>query len=744
MASVQLSPLKMTPSSIRTTGYEPADFHASLAAYNDADNSSSDSDVEEADTSPRVYSSIRGGGLATSNRRGSSKKQAKYALLEMLRLPLSVSVLVEKAKSHRTFVLAAFGAVFAIIVLSSAISASYNNSSQPPSSSDSSSPSKSSSAALQALRSQSYLGPSYLAVAAVATDHPLCSAAALSLLSSPISGSAADAAVAAALCLGVVNMASSGLGGGCFALAGAGAWPSSSSVPPATFIDGREEAPAGATWNMFEGKDPSASVDGGLAVAVPGELAALAELHARFGRASWSDVVRPARDLASSGFAVSAVFASVIKRQETKIRSNAALAATLASSLDPTKLLQEGEVLRQPALARTLEAIMAKGASALYTGPIAEALVADVRAAGGILTAEDLRAYEPVVRQPLFATTVGGRTVVGAPPPSSGGAAVIAITRFMKGFQDADDVEGGKRTANHRLSEAMKHAFAMRMNLADPDFDDESQSVKGVVDDMISGEYMDYLRTVLYAEDSVQPVESYGGKKWSMKDHPRLLKDRERELQGFQYLEDHGTSHLSVVDADGNAVSLTSTVNTEFGSGVMSPSTGILLNNQMDDFASPGRPNSFGLSPSPLNYPAPKKRPLSSMSPTLVYESSRLRLSVGASGGPKIITATVQTILNHLFDGLDLFDAVTSPRLHDQLLLSGLPKLAYSKEVLIGGESIVLDESEQQDLVDRGHGTTSSDYMGTCQAVSIDKDGVISAMSDVRKGGTPMGLKKGE
>ena len=284
------------------------------------------------------------------------------------------------------------------------------------------------------------------------------------------------------------------------------------------------------------------------------------------------------------------------------------------------------------------------------------------------------------------------------------------------------------------------------LSRADPDFDDASHSVANVVADMISGPYVDFLRTSLYSPSSVQPVSSYGGVKWSRLNEPRLLLSpaENRALRGTQYLEDSGTSHLSVVDGDGNAVSLTSTVNTEFGSGVLSPSTGILLNNQMDDFASPGRPNAVGLSPSPLNYPAPGKRPLSSMSPTLVYIGGQLRLSLGASGGPKIITATLQTMLNHVALGMDLFEAASRPRIHDQLLMNGEPNLAYSAETLAGGQTIFVASPALDKLREMGHGIKPSEYQGTCQAVSVDEEGVMSAVSDVRKGGQPMGMKKGE
>ena len=213
-----------------------------------------------------------------------------------------------------------------------------------------------------------------------------------------------------------------------------------------------------------------------------------------------------------------------------------------------------------------------------------------------------------------------------------------------------------------------------------------------------------------------------------------------RHLRGFQYLEDHGTTHLSVVDADLNAVAITSTVNTEFGSGFLSPSTGILLNNQMDDFSSAGRANYFGLAPSPRNYPEPRKRPLSSMSPTIVFDSlGKVRMVLGASGGPKIITATTQMILNHLFAGLNLFSANSRPRIHDQLLYHDQETCTYSKEELLSGVVLELSDETKASLESRNHPMLGIDYLGTCQAISITSENLISAVSDVRKDGSPSG-----
>ncbi|KAI2489588.1 Gamma-glutamyltranspeptidase [Fragilaria crotonensis] len=245
----------------------------------------------------------------------------------------------------------------------------------------------------------------------------------------------------------------------------------------------------------------------------------------------------------------------------------------------------------------------------------------------------------------------------------------------------------------HRLVEGMRHAFAIRMSLSDPDF--STNVTLDATKDLVSGSYMEELR-ISYRDNETANLSAFGGPKWAQLkdgegavdandahegDRSRRLRYQKRHLyRTFGYLEDHGTTHLSVVDSQGNAVSLTSTINTYFGSGIVSQSTGIVLNNQMDDFGTPGQINYFGLKPSEANFIEPRKKPLSSMAPMLVFKKSegegnvslgKLFLAIGASGGPKIITSVVQVFINHALLGMSLFDAMSHPRVHDQLLYHG-------------------------------------------------------------------------
>ena len=562
---------------------------------------------------------------------------------------------------------------------------------------------------------------------AVAADHEVCSKVGVSVLVK--GGNAVDAAVATTLCLGVANPASSGLGGGAFILIHSSrshheARSNSSESPEfedmrdqnapldpnmvTEVIDCRETAPSAATQDMYANKPRFASAVGGLAVPVPGELRGLELAHARHGSLPWAEVVAPAMQLARDGVPVSAHLASDIhgmKASSEMYGDFSAMRRFLTKHDNWESGYGEGELLRNPKLANTLSLISIHGSKALYEGDIAHIIAQDVQAEGGILTAEDMRSYIPVLRSPVHGTA-NGYTLVGVPPPSSGGAAVIGAARFLSGYSlplasAADDL------SVHRMAEAMRHVFAIRMSLSDPAFfaDKTSQAVL----DLVSGPYMESLRQVTM-DNSTLRMSQYGGSKWAqLKDNDgqkeigdahegdrrrlRMPGSMNRALaRRFGYLNDNGTSHLSVVDKDGNAVAITSSVNNIFGSRVFSESTGVLLGDTMDDFGNPGQSNFYGLRPSEENFISPGKRvsigrramtksrmsfqqicfqPLSSMSPTMVFRKAegssdsdlgKLELVVGGSGGPKIITAVLQVIINYCFLGMDLFGSVARAR----------------------------------------------------------------------------------
>jgi gamma-glutamyltranspeptidase len=444
-------------------------------------------------------------------------------------------------------------------------------------------------------------------------------------------GNAVDAAIATTLCLGVANPASSGIGGGMFMVIYADRkhheerWTKalnnsntlSSLVRPdfidarndsslgeisddckmIEVIDAREVAPEGAYRDMYLlNHQAMSSEKGGLAIAVLGELRGLELAHARHGSLDWNVLVEPAMRLARDGVPISKHLANDIANQKNNIRNYGliGLGKLLTRNGQGQMMLKEGELIKNPTLAKTLEAVMKDGADAVYKGELAKSLVKDIQDAGGIITENDLNQYKATLRSPLIAEA-SGFTIVGVPPPSSGGATIIGILRFLSGFA-APFATMADTLSIHRLVEAIRHAFAIRMSLSDPDY--FTNVTLDATNDLISGNYMEELRQWLYRDNETAQMSVYGGPKWAQLkdgegevkpkdahegDRRRLVLRRERKLfRTFGYLEDHGTTHLSIIDAKGNAISLTSTVNTYFGSGVVSESTGIVLNNQMD------------------------------------------------------------------------------------------------------------------------------------------------------------------
>jgi gamma-glutamyltranspeptidase len=468
---------------------------------------------------------------------------------------------------------------------------------------------------------------------AVASDHAVCSEMGNLILQQ--GGNAVDAAVTVMLCLGVANPASSGLGGGAFILIhseSGGLYQAENPIarPPfhderdqvislaegkiTEIIDAREIAPAAASEDMFL-KAPleDASIIGGLSIGVPGELRGLELAHARHGKLPWASLVEPVIRLAQDGVAVTnmlsfeiAFAAAQLKHHGHSDEEFSSLRQLITKDDNWSNGLKEGDVLKNPQLAKTLRSVMEKGSDGLYKGENAKNLIADIRAAGGILTQDDLHDYLPTLRSPLVAE-VNGFTMVSVPPPSSGGATVIGAARFLSGYS-SPFASAADTLSIHRMVEAMRHAFAIRMSLSDPAF--HSNVTKNAVRDLVSGPYMESLRKLSKDNDTLT-LSQYGGKRWGLLDDDdahthggdhhegdrhtrrrrkglrRTLRDaddnkRRNLYRPFGYLEDSGTSHLSVVDKDGNAVSVTSSINTFFGSYVCSESTGVLLGNTMD------------------------------------------------------------------------------------------------------------------------------------------------------------------
>ncbi len=484
------------------------------------------------------------------------------------------------------------------------------------------------------------LPPLRVAGGVVASGHEAASRAGAEILAE--GGDAADAAIAVMATLGVVTPMSSGLGGGCFMLL------HRASEGRTLVLDAREVAPRAASRDMFLRNgvpDPESSRTGGLAVAVPGEVAGMAELHRRFGRLPWARLFRAAAGHARDGVTVHRFFERISDDMAERLARAPGLAALYAPG---GRLLARGQSWRNPELADTLETLAARGADWFYRGELGQELVAAVKAEGGVLSASDLAGYRVRERVPVEGSFHGHR-IVSMPPPSSGGAVLVEILQTLDRF----DLAGLGRNSSaylHLLAEAMKHAFSDRArDMGDPDFYPVPLSR------LVSPEYAARLARAIRPH-RVSPDDRYG--------FAGLGGEGGKPVPGP---EDGGTNHLTVVDRHGNVAAVTTTINYTFGSLVTVPGRGLVLNNQMDDFAiAPGVPNAFGLVGGEANAVAPGKVPLSSMSPTLVFRDGSPVLALGAAGGPRIITATLQTILNVLVFGRDVQQALDAPRVHHQ------------------------------------------------------------------------------
>lgn len=530
---------------------------------------------------------------------------------------------------------------------------------------------------------------------AVASVHPLATEAGMRALAA--GGNAIDAAVTTALTLGVVDSHNSGIGGGCFMLV-------RRADGTVLAIDGREKAPARASRDMFvrDGEVvPELSLTGALASGVPGSLAAYAYALRHAGRRSLAAALAPGARLAACGAPVSTALAARLeKTQEDLARFPAARAIFLDAEGAPWP---EGHVLRQPDLARTYRAIARCGIRWFYCGPFACALDRWMRAHGGLLTASDFGRYRLRLRQPVR-SSYRGYELLGFPPPSSGGVHVAQILRILEAFDLRALHEEDRAKRWHVMAEAMKLAFADRAHwLGDPDF---VAVPRGLTDPA-------YCATLAERIDleGVTPVEDHG-----------QPPNAETDVFGSH------TTHIAAADSQGNWVAITTTLNTSFGSKVVVPGTGVLLNNQMDDFsARPGEPNTFGLVGAEANKIAPDKRPLSSMSPTIVLEDGKPFLTLGAAGGPKIITQVVQALVNHIDFGRSLRDAVAAPRLHHQ----------WKPDTLFVGPAF--PEQARARLRALGHRIEEKEAMGITQAILQRPDGRFVAVSDPRVPGAPAG-----
>ncbi|KNE62451.1 gamma-glutamyltransferase [Allomyces macrogynus ATCC 38327] len=530
--------------------------------------------------------------------------------------------------------------------------------------------------------------PHVYAHAAVAAEVPECSTVGKNIMVQ--GGSAVDAAIATTLCVGSVHSFASGIGGGGFMLIRA---PDGR----ADVVDFRETAPNAIAESLYAGL-PSRAQIGGLAVGVPGEIRGFEVAHRKYGKLPWADVLAPIIRLNENGFSMTDTLYRRVKSNLAWIAEKPEWAEVFLQ--DNGEIIPVGEKVHRPALARTLRIVAEQGSAGFYEGEIAESLVAAAQRENGVLTLDDLRGYKAVVRDPV-AIWYKGRRILSTPAPASGHV-LLYMLNILERFSFK---EGPVGVNYHRIVEALRYGFARRSELGDPDFLD----IAGRLDEILTKQEAAMARRNI-SDSTTYPPEHYRPK--------------------YENAPSHGTTHVSVVDANDMGVAVTSTVNLIFGSHIMDRKTGVVLNDQMDDFSFRNFSNAFGLPPSPSNFVEPMKRPMSSTVPTIVEKDGRLELVVGGSGGSRILSAVLQTILNQIEFEWGVTRAVTAPRLHDQLY----PNVC---EVEDG-----FDPRSVQELAQRKHELKLlpvGRHESVVQAVARARDGALEAVSDYRKGGRPDG-----
>jgi len=525
----------------------------------------------------------------------------------------------------------------------------------------------------------------------VASSEPIASAVGVQVLRE--GGNAVDAAVAVGFVLAVTHPVAGNIGGGGFMLIRL-------AKGEAVVVDYREAAPAAASRNMYVDSNgeliPHASTVGTLSVGVPGTVAGLVLAEQKYGRLGLARVMAPAIHLARDGFAVTYGLSDSL-RLDRELLSK--FDASRRVFLRDGHLYEPGEVFKQPELARTLEAVARQGAKGFYSGRVAQAIVATMEKYHGLITEQDLAHYHPILRQPLEGH-FRGYEVLSVPPPSSGGVALVEMLNILEpldlGLPDSFE-------SMHFIAEAMRHAYADRAAyLGDADV------VSVPVARLTSQAYAAKLREEILQSKPEAPI----------------LAGNTQAFEGPQ------TTHYSVVDTEGNAVANTYTLNNGYGSGVTVEGAGFLLNDEMDDFASkPGAPNLYGLVQGEANAIAPNKRPLSSMTPTLVLQDGKLRLVLGSPGGGTIINTVLQVLLNALVFKMDILQAVSFPRFHHQWM----PDRLILERVGFSADTI-------QKLREAGYQVDFRNGIGDCQAIEVDsRSGWKFGAADPRAYGKAVG-----
>jgi len=515
-------------------------------------------------------------------------------------------------------------------------------------------------------------------------------------------GNAVDAAVATAFALAVVNPEAGNIGGGGFLLLRL-------ADGRAAALDFRERAPRAASRDMYldaNGQLTNASVEGHRAVGVPGTVAGLWEAHLRYGSLPWADLVAPAIRLAE-GLVVRERLARSLAMIDTALND---FPATARIFLPAGRVLGVGDTLVQRDLAETLRRIQRTGRDGFYTGRTADLFAAEMRRGGGLINREDLAAYQPAWREPIR-FTYRGDTVLSMPPSSSGGVTLALVAGILEGY-DLGKLQWHSARHLHLLVEAFRRAYADRNAvLGDPDF------VAMPLARLASPAYAAERRATI-SLDRATPSREVGPGVGAPAEQPH-------------------TTHFSVVDSAGNAVAVTTTINSFYGIRAVVEGAGFLLNNEMDDFsAKPGAPNQFGLVQGEPNAIAPGKRPLSAMTPTIVLTpEGRLRLVLGSPGGSTIITNVFQNLSNVLDFGMGVQRAVGVPRIHHQHLPD---EIGYEPGSLTA-ETLAALQAMGHTVKVRGSPDAAYPYIGDIQAILVRPDGVREGARDPRRGGAAIG-----
>ncbi|KAH7222855.1 gamma-glutamyltranspeptidase [Fusarium oxysporum] len=535
---------------------------------------------------------------------------------------------------------------------------------------------------------EEFFPPSVGTRGAVASEAQECSYIGRDLLAR--GGNAVDAMIGTTFCVGVIGMYHSGIGGGGFMIV-------RDKKGNYEAIDFRESAPAAAFEDMYQG-NVNGSIYGGLSVGVPGEVRGFEYAHKKYGSLPWKTVLQGAIKVAQDGFIVNADMARFIEKTIRDHHNFFVEDPSWAEDFtrNAGQLIPEGEKMTRRRYARTLQAIAEHGADAFYTGAFAESMVKTIQETNGTITLDDYKNYDVISREVLH-TEYKGYDVYGISSPA-GGAVSLNILNTMNGYTHQDE---DRNTTLHIYIEAMKFAYGARLHLGDPDFVD---GVPELEHEMLNATTAEKIRRKIDPRKT-QKIEKY-------------------DPDGIYSSDGHGTSHVVTADGDGMAVSLTTTVNLIFGSFLMDPLTGVILNNEMNDFSIPGVPNEFGFAPAEANFIRPNKRPLSSCTPLIVSnKDGSLFAVIGAAGGSRIISATTQVAWRVLTSpSWSIKDAVREPRVHNQLIPNTL--LVEKK----------FSSYDVPSLVERGHNITWVDEgLSTVQALTRDSAGVFEVAPEPRQ-----------